>query len=438
MNSVPEDRRPRKAVFGWVMYDWANSAFATTVMAGFFPIFFKDYWSEGSEPTESTFWLGVSVSTASLIVAVLAPLLGAIADRGGTRKRSLLVFAGLGIFATGGLYFVAQGGWSHAAALYIVGIVGFLGSLIFYDALLINVSEPRNVDLVSARGYAFGYLGGGLLFLLNVIAVQHPSLFGLSGPADAVRLSFVSVAIWWALFTIPLVLFVREPHAGTRSPLVQSAREGFRQLRRTLREIRSYKPVLVFLVAYWFYIDGVDTIVTMAVDYGKTIGYSTSDLITALLMVQFLGFPFAYLMGLLGHRWGTKRAILLCIAVYVFVTIFGARLDLEPFTLFGFAISKFYVLAFLVALVQGGIQALSRSYYSRIIPKERAAEFFGFYNMLGKFAAIVGPVMMGTISRLSGSPRIGIFSIAILFVIGAIVLLRVPGGDARSPDGASL
>ncbi|MGB6121053.1 MAG: MFS transporter, partial [Bacteroidota bacterium] len=230
---------------------------------------------------------------------------------------------------------------------------------------------------------------------------------------------------------------VREPHVGTRLPLVQSTREGFRQLLRTLRDIRRYKPVLVFLVAYWFYIDGVDTVVTMAVDYGKTIGYSTSDLITALLMVQFLGFPFAYLMGLLGHRWGTKRAILLCIAVYVFVTIFGARLDLEPFTLFGIKIGKFYVLAFLVALAQGGIQALSRSYYSRIIPKERAAEFFGFYNMLGKFAAIIGPVLMGTVSRLSGSPRIGIVSIAVLFVIGALVLLRVQEGDARSQAGVN-
>jgi len=435
MNGVPGTRRDRKAVFGWVMYDWANSAFATTVMAGFFPIFFKDYWSEGSEPTESTFWLGISVSTASLIVAVLAPLLGAIADKGGRRKRSLLFFAGLGIFATGSFYFVGQGGWPHAAALYIVGIVGFLCSLIFYDALLVDVSNRGNVDLVSARGYAFGYLGGGLLFLLNVIAVQQPSLFGLPGPADAVRLSFVSVAVWWTLFTIPLVLFVTEPRGTMRAPLLQSAREGFRQLVRTLREVRRYKPVLVFLVAYWFYIDGVDTVVAMAVDYGKSIGYSTSDLITALLMVQLLGFPFAYLMGFLGHRWGTKRTILLCIMVYVFVTFFGAGLDLEPFTLFGIAISKFYLLAFLVALVQGGIQALSRSYYSRIIPKERAAEFFGFYNMLGKFAAIVGPVLMGTVSKLSGSPRIGIVSIAVLFVIGALVLLRVGEEGGGSTAG---
>ncbi|MCK5571135.1 MAG: MFS transporter, partial [Bacteroidetes bacterium] len=187
MHSSPGKKKDRKAVFGWVMYDWANSAFATTVMAGFFPIFFKDFWSEGSEPTESTFWLGVSVSTASLIVAILAPLLGAIADRGGARKRSLLFFAGMSILATVGLFFVPQGAWSLAATLYIIGIVGFLCSLIFYDALLLNISEPANVDLVSAKGYAYGYLGGGLLFLMNVIAVQQPSLFGLSGQVDAVR-----------------------------------------------------------------------------------------------------------------------------------------------------------------------------------------------------------------------------------------------------------
>jgi UMF1 family MFS transporter len=431
MQSSSGGKRDRKAVFGWVMYDWANSAFATTVMAGFFPIFFKDFWSEGSQPTESTFWLGVSVSTASLIVAILAPLLGAIADRGGTRKRSLLFFAGMSILATTGLFFVPQGAWSLAATLYIVGIVGFLCSLIFYDALLLSISQPANVDLVSAKGYAYGYLGGGLLFLMNVIAVQQPSLFGLSGQVDAVRLSFVSVAIWWALFSIPLILFVREPHYGSRLPAMQSAREGFRQLVRTLREIRKYKTVAIFLVAYWFYIDGVDTVVVMAIDYGKSIGYNTSDLIIALLMVQFLGFPFAYLLGFFGHRWGTKRTILFCIAVYVFVTFFGSQLDLEPLSFFGLEISKFYLLAFMVALVQGGIQALSRSFYSRIIPEDRGAEFFGFYNMLGKFAAIIGPVLMGTISHVTGSPRIGIISIAGLFVIGALVLLRVNAGEGK-------
>ncbi|MCK5571539.1 MAG: MFS transporter, partial [Bacteroidetes bacterium] len=240
-----------------------------------------------------------------------------------------------------------------------------------------------------------------------------------------------------ALFSIPLILFVREPRYGSRLPAVQSAREGFRQLVRTLREIRKYKTVAIFLVAYWFYIDGVDTIVTMAIDFGKSIGYSTSDLIISLLMVQFLGFPFAYLFGFFGHRWGTKRAILFCIAVYVFVTFFGSQLDLEPLNLLGLEISKFYLLAFMVALVQGGIQALSRSFYSRIIPEDRAAEFFGFYNMLGKFAAIIGPVLMGTVSHVTGSARTGIISIAVLFVIGALVLLRVNEGEGRETAGAA-
>jgi len=415
----------KRSVLSWAMYDWANSSFATTVMAGFFPIFFKDYWSSGSGATESTFWLGVSISTASLIVASMAPLLGAMADQGGAKKRSLFFFAAIGICATGAFYFVPEGQWPFAALLYVIATVGFLSSIVFYDSLIVSVSDNSTVDMVSSRGYGLGYLGGGLLFLLNVIAVQKPSLFSLSGPAQAVQLSFVSVAVWWAVFSIPLLLFVPEPTAGRAATLRQGLRDGIRQIKGTFREIRSLKTIGIFLVAYWFYIDGVDTVITMAVDYGKSIGFGTSELITALLMVQFVGFPFAYLMGFIAKKWGTKRTILFCLGVYVCVTVIGARMDLEPYHLFGFEISKFYMVAFLVAVAQGGTQALSRSLYSRLIPKEKAAEFFGFYNMLGKFATIIGPTLMGTVARLTGNPRAGIGSVAVLFIIGAALLWRV-------------
>jgi UMF1 family MFS transporter len=400
-------------------------------MAGFFPIFFKDYWSKGSEATLSTFWLGVTVSSASLIVAAIAPVLGAMADRGRTKKGSLMFFAGIGVVATGALYLVPEGSWHFASMLYALGSVGFLCSLVFYDSLLVSVSSGDSIDFISSLGYALGYLGGGLLFLLNVIMVENPSLFGLSGAADAVRISFLSVAVWWGIFTIPLLLFVDEPPGGEKSSLRDRWREGVRQLSSTFREIRKLRVVLLFLLGYWFYIDGVDTIVTMAVDYGKSIGFSTEELITALLLVQFLSFPFAYLLGYVGQRWGSRYLILGCILVYVLVTVLGSQMDLQPYSLFGWHISKFYLLAGMVSTVQGGLQALSRSFYARIIPAGKAAEFFGFYNMLGKFATLMGPVMMGTISRLTGNPRAGIQSIAVLFLIGGVLFWQVNEAEGR-------
>ncbi|MDZ7291345.1 MAG: MFS transporter [candidate division KSB1 bacterium] len=420
-----------KGALSWAMYDWANSAFSTTVQAGFFPIFFKNFWSTGAEVTESTLRLGIAVSTASLIVALIAPILGAFADRGAMKKRSLSVFATLGIAATGGLYWVAEGNWQLAALLYVLGCIGFLGSLVFYDSLIISVSNEQTVDFISGRGYALGYLGGGLLFLLNVLMVQKPALFGLSGAAAAVRLSFLTVAVWWGVFSIPLLLNVAEPMGGVKMSFREAARAGFAQLAKTFHEIRKLKIVLTFLAAYWLYIDGVDTIITMAVDYGKSIGIADNELIFALLMVQFVGFPFAYLLGYLGQKWGAKKLILFAITVYLLVTVLGANMSLKPYQIFGWEISQFYTLAFLIAMVQGCIQALSRSFYSRIIPKDKAAEFYGFYNMLGKFAAIIGPVLMGTVGRITGNPRAGIQSIAVLFVAGAILLLRVNENEGR-------
>lgn len=420
----------QKGALSWAMYDWANSAFTTTVMAGFFPIFFKDFWSKGQSSTESTFWLGIAVSAASMLVSIMAPVIGAFADRGATRKRFLICFAGFGMLMTGGLYFIAAGQWQLAAVMYMLASVGFLGANVFYDSLIVSVSDESNVDIVSGRGFALGYLGGGLLFFLNVFMVQKPEFFGLSDAAQAVRLSFLTVAIWWAVFSIPLLLNVREPVGGEKMSLGRAVREGFAQLAATLHEIRKMKVVLTFLAAYWLYIDGVDTVITMAVDFGKAIGFGTSDLITALLMVQFVAFPCAYFLGWLGQKLGAKKIILLCIGIYLLVTMMGAQMNLQPYKILGFSINKFYALAFMVGTAQGGIQALSRSFYSRLIPKDKAAEYFGFYNMLGKFAAIVGPVLMGTVGRFTGDPRAGIQSIAILFILGALFLWRV--SESRS------
>ena len=399
---------PRKRTISWALYDWANFAFATTVMAGFFPIFFKQYWSQDAVITESTFYLGIGNSLASLVIVILAPILGAMADTGGLRKRMLAGFASLGILATGALYLVQAGMWPFAILLYAIAVIGFSGANTFYDALLVIVAPPNKRHRVSALGFALGYLGGGILFLVNVLMTLKPHAFGLADAAEGVRWSFISVAVWWTLFSIPLFLFVEEPlpKAGRRRVNFQLT---FTALATTARSISQYRNAWIFLLAYWLYIDGVDTIVRMSVDFGLSIGLSSDHLITALLLVQFIGFPAALVFGRLGERYGAKRGIWICVWVYVGVTIYAFFMETAL---------QMYILAAVIGLVQGGIQALSRSMFSRLIPSEKNAEFFGFYNVVGKAAAVFGPVMMGTIAHLSGNPRLGILSIALLFFAG--------------------
>ena len=406
----------RKKVVSWALYDWANSAFATTVMAGFFPIFFKQYWSSGCPAVESTFRLGAANSIASLIIVIAAPILGAIADRGSAKKRFLMFFAFLGALMTGALFFVSEGSWVMAVLIYVCGIIGFSGSNIFYDSLLVSVAGPKKVDFVSALGFAFGYLGGGILFAFNVFMTQRPEVFGLSGPAEAIRFSFISVALWWAVFSIPVMVFVEEGQ-DRREPLnLDIVTNGFRQLVHTFDEIRKLKVVFIFLLGYWLYIDGVDTIVRMAVDYGLAIGFKAEGLVLALLVTQFVGFPSAIVFGKIGEKFGPKTGIFIGIGVYCLITIWAYFMSREI---------EFYMLAAGIGLVQGGVQSLSRSLYVRIIPKNKSAEFFGFYNMLGKFAAVIGPIMMGWVGVASGNSRAGILSLIILFVAGAALLSRV-------------
>jgi len=404
-----------KAVWSWAFYDWANSAFATVVMAGFFPIFFKQFWSSGMPVTESTYHLGIINSVASLIVVLLSPILGAIADQLGRRKGFLLVFACMGAVMTGGLYWVEQGNWQLAALLYIAAVVGFSGANLFYDALLAVVSPKESLDRVSALGFALGYLGGGLLFAFNVWMSLQPELFGLKDAGEAVRIAFLCTAVWWLVFSLPLLLFVHEPEVA-KIKASQAIGRGLNQLLTTLKQIRMLRQTFLFLVAYWLYIDGVDTIIRMAVDYGLSIGLASTDLITALLLTQFVGFPAAIAFGRIGERIGVKQGILLALAVYIGVT---------SFSVFMHAPWQFYLLAVVIGLVQGGVQSLSRSLYARMVPVGRQAEFFGFYNMLGKFAAVLGPVLVGWVTWLSGSNRIGILAILLFFILGGFLLWRV-------------
>lgn len=411
-----------KQELGWSLYDWANSAFATTVLAAFFPVFFKQYWSQGVEVTESTAVLGLANSTSGLLVALMAPILGAIADRGGYKKRFLIFFAYLGVLSTGSLFLVQAGQWLLAAMVFIFGAVGFSGSVVFYDALLPSVVADRRVDYVSAVGYGMGYLGGGLLFALNVWMTVSPGTFGLADASEAVRFSFLTVALWWGVFSLPIIFLVPEPKPVHEKPPGRSVREGLRQLRQTFRKVRHLKTVFLFLLAYWLYIDGVDTIVRMAVDYGLSIGFEQQDLILAILIVQFVGFPAAIAFGRLGERIGPKRAIFIAIGVYLLAVVWAMRMTMKH---------EFYILAVVIALVQGGIQALSRSFYSRIIPHDQAGEFYGFYNLLGKFAAILGPVLIGVTGLVSRNPRAGIASIALLFLAGGLLLFFVDEEKGR-------
>ena len=406
-------KRFNKNSVAWALYDWANSAFATTVMAGFFPLFFKSYWASSLEVTQSTFWLGLTNSASALALAIVAPFIGAVADFYRKKKLSLGITTTLGCLGSLGLFFVPQGGWALALIFYGLGAFGFMSSQIFYDGLLPAVAEKNRLHWVSALGYSLGYLGGGLLFLVNVVMTLKPELFGLSGKVEAVQWSFVSVAVWWALFSIPIFKTVPETSESRDSHF--SVSTILNELKTTAKKIFANENLRFFLLAYILYIDGVNTTVKMAVDYGMSIGLEQTDLITALLLVQFIGFPAALIFGKAGEWIGAKKGIFLAIAVYVLVVI-GAYYMTSTV--------HFYAMAVAIGLVQGGIQSLSRSYFSHIVPVSNEAESFGFYNMVGKFSAILGPIVVGATSALSGNPRVSILSLLIFFGLGAWLLSR--------------
>lgn len=404
-------------MLSWSLYDWANSAFPTTVVAGFFPIFFKKFWSAGADVNVSTYQLGFANSFSSAILAILSPILGAIADQFSGKKKLLAAFAFLGIAATAGLGLVSQGSWELAIGLYVIASIGFAGSCGLYDALLETVCGPKEFDRVSALGFGLGYLGGGLLFAINVAMTLKPALFGLPDAATAVRISFVTVGTWWAIFSIPLILFVKEKGSVSPSPnLVKISLGGLRQVASTFVEIKALKNLSLFLLSYFFYIDGVNTIMRMAVDYGLALGFESKHLIAALLLTQFVAFPAAIAYGQLAHRIGAKKSLYLSILAYAGVTVFAYYLTQQW---------HFYALAVIIGLFQGGIQSLSRSVFASMIPEGKSGEFFGFYNMLGKFSSMVGPLLVGWVSVVSRDSRLSVLSLLLLFAAGVILLSMV-------------
>jgi len=419
-------KKINKRKLSWALYDWGNSAFSTTIMTALFPIFFKNYWSAGVEASTSTAQLGITHSVASGILAASSPILGAFADRGSKKKTFLFAFTFLGVLAACLLPMVGQGDWTSAMLLFLLGNLGFFGSITFYDSLLVSVSDSEEMEFTSALGYALGYLGGGLLFLVNIVTIMKPELFGLADKVEATKLAFLSVGIWWALFSIPIFLFVPEHRPGDpippKVPAKQLVRESFQQLNRTFHQLRNHKYLGIFLLAYFFYIDGVNTIIKMAVDYGMALGFSSDSLILAILIVQFASFPATLIFGSYVDKLGAKKSLFICIGIYTLVTIWAYQMSAEW---------EFYALAVAISMVMGPIQSTSRAVFGRMIPSEQSGEFFGFYNMLGKFSAVLGPVLVAIVSMISKDPRNSILSVIALFAIGAFFLTKVPIAEPK-------
>jgi len=410
---LPSFRKLEKKVLSWCAYDVGNSAFATTIMAAIYPVYFREVASQGLAPNLSTAYWAYTASAALFLSAFLSPLLGALADVQGSKKRLLALFTGLGIFSTGSMALIGPGDWLLALLLMAGGTVGFTISIIFYDALLPSLVPPERVDMVSSQGYALGYLGGGVLLAINFVFIAL-----LPGTLGA-RLSFLSVAFWWAGFTVPVLLNVAEPPVEyKRKYTAEALRGGAARLRSTFRDIRSFRNLFLFLVAFWFYNDGIGTIIRMAAIYGSQLGISMNHLVGALLLTQFVGIPFSLAFGTLASRIGSKKTILTGLYFYLCLIIAGIFIS-KPWHFWGLAIA--------VGMVQGGTQAISRSFFASMIPPGRTAEFFGFYDISSKFSGILGPAIFGIVTQVTGSSSLAIAILSYTFILGILILRKVQG-----------
>jgi MFS transporter, UMF1 family len=434
----------RPELRAWAMYDWAASAMHTTIMVAVFPIYFVKVAGEGLAESGATQRLATVNTLALVSIALVSPILGAISDYRGTKKPLLALFMGIGVAAVAGMFFVGRGDLGLASVLFGVSLIGVAGSLVFYDALLPHVARPGEVDRVSTAGYALGYLGGGVLLAFNLAWIQRPDWFGLpSGPGLTesqttlpVRLAFLSVALWWAVFSLPLFRRVAEPPATyepDEHPGANSFRMAFVRLGETFRELRQYRQALLMLLAFLIYNDGIQTIIKMATAYGTELGIGQNALIGAILMVQFLGIPCSFLFGFLADRIGAKRALFLGLLAYSAISVLGYFMKTA---------AHFYLLAGMVGVVQGGTQALSRSLFASMIPQYKSGEFFGFFSVFEKFAGIFGPLIFAGTIAATGSSRNAILSIIVFFVVGALLLrsVNIVEGQriARAADQAAV
>jgi len=411
-----------RKVIAWSLYDWANSAFALSVLAVLYPLFLGSYWSVGDSGASVTARLAWITAAASAIVSLLAPVFGTIADTGGFRKRFLLILALVGAFTTAMLGFVSEGNWPWALGLYLIASIGFYSSTVFYDSLIIDVTKPRYYSFVSSLGFSLGYLGGAALLALHVWMLTSPSTFGLASSTEAMKFAFISVGVWWAVFLLPLIAFVPEHRSGI-AVSSHAIRAAYVELKSTIREVRRYRNVVFFLLAYWFYIGGVFTVIFMAANYGQRLGFTQQDLVKALMITNFVGFPATLLYGFFGHRFGPRRGIYFALAVYVAVS---------SWAVFMTEVHQFYIMAIIIGCVQGGVQGLSRSLYASLIPPDQPGEFFGFYNMVTKFSHVLGPVLVGLAATFSEDPKFVLLILLPLFIGGALLLRQIPAVALRS------
>ncbi|MDY0109675.1 MAG: MFS transporter [Candidatus Krumholzibacteria bacterium] len=414
----------RRAIRAWCLYDWANSAFACTVMAALYPPFFRAIAeADGLAAAAVTARWGLVTGLALLASALLSPVLGAVADVTGAKKKLMALFMAFGTVATAAFAALPDRGWPLAGFVFAVASLGFTGSIVFYESLLPHVASARNLHAVSTRAYAWGYLGGGLLLIVNMLWVTMPGTFGLPSVATAVRLSFVSVAVWWSVFSLPFWRRVPEPAAAARVAGDLIWRRSFAQMRDTWRDLRGYRPLLIMLAAYWLYNDGIGTIIKMATSYGGELGIGTPQMIQALVLTQLIGVPCTLLCGRLAERAGARPVLMGGLSVYAAICVLGYFMTVAW---------QFFLLAALVGTVQGGTQALSRSLFGSMVPRHKSAEFFGFYAMSGKFAGIAGPLLFALVSQLAGASRLSVLFLLVFFASGAWLLSRVDLAAGRA------
>jgi UMF1 family MFS transporter len=426
MKSSASPRR-KKAIFGWCMYDWANSAFATSILAAILPVYFATLvpeegiavqWGTLKITTQASALWAYGVSFSCFVTALTAPILGALADFAGYKKRFLFGFTYVGATLTSLLYFVQEGDYWLCLGLFMAANIGFAGSITFYNAFLPEVAPEEKLDWVSGKGYAFGYIGGGLLLAIHMLIINYHEGLGIPDRSLSIRISLSSVGIWWGLFAIPLFLWVPEvKRPYNQRQKFSYLKSGFIRFFRTLRSFRNYQDLLWFLVAFLIYNDGIQTVIAMAAIFGKTaLGLDTGTLIGTLLMTQFVAFPGALMFAKLAQRIQPKSAIIITLMLWIGIVTYAYFLR---------SAVEFWILGGLVGLVLGGSQAISRSLYAQLIPRARPAEFFGFFSISAKFASIFGPLVFGLITDLSENPRNAIVSLVLFFVVGMILLSRV-------------
>ena len=415
----------------WAMYDWANSAFQTTIIAAVFPIYYQKVAAADLPETTAMSRFAWATTLAILIVAIIAPILGAVADYAAIKKRLLAVFIAVGAAATAGMYWIERGDWSLALTLFVIGNVGVAGSIVFYESLLPHLVDDKDLDRVSSAGYAIGYLGGGTLLAINLLMIQKPGLFGIPGAGAGTRLALASVAVWWVLFSIPLFRRVPEPPVRREldeGPGGSALAGGARRLLETFRELRRYRDAFVFLLAFLLYNDGIQTMIRMATIYGTGIGLPESAMITALLLTQFIGVPCAFVFGMVASKIGAKISVFAGLAVYVLITLLGYFMSTA---------AHFFALAVLVGMVQGGTQALSRSLFAGMIPRHKSSEFFAFFSVFERYAGVLGPAIFAFVVEHSGSGRSAILAVAVFFVVGAAILTFVDVDRGRAAARAA-